>query len=620
MANPIKMRKSGGLYDNGVIVMSSAEMDYACSVILLKVASETNGNVGDIYIDGTGTSIGTFDDKFANGALSSHPADVTEYSTSNTFQQNTASASEASVITPAGFAANGQGASPQGNTDLNGGLIQRCLDKIALANSTYAETGTYYLSNTAPSISGTWVVEDSVVDTVTNNIADAGLDVTYNLYRKTSHDTSPTEELPLKTVANGLQEMSVADIQSLSARLRNRIIATGIGTYVLQTSAPVSGTWISRGSIVDRMPTITSEQYSRTFTGQYTSQYTRLFTSQYAGSYAGAQYQRQFTSQYSSQYQRQFTAQYTTQFARAQFARDTVGPQFAGPQYSAQYAGTQYSRTVEGQYQGQFARDVAGPTYAGTAYGRTYYGSYGGSRSGPQYFSAYSRLYYGNYAGNRPGPQYAGAAYSGTPTPGPQYSSQFQRWYWSATPRIGPQYLGSFARDYPAPAYSRQFARLYYAQYAGTRPGPSYSTGYTRTYFGSYAGARAGPSYALQYARQYTSQYSSQFTRITPGLQYNAQFTSPLYARQFTRQYTSQYGGQYTSQYARDVAGLQYEGQFARDVAGLQYARQFTGQYTRGFSGQYASQYTREVISNYSGDTINASYTTITKTLWLKVA
>ena len=591
MANPIKMRKTGSVYNDGVQTMSDPEMDYACSLILLKVASEVNGNTADIYVDGTGTSIGTFDDNFANGALSSHPADNVTYTTSNTFQQNTSSISEASIILPISISANGEGIAPQTATELNDTLIQRCLDKIAVANTTYAETSTYFLSNTAPTISGTWVVKDTVTDTVTNNIADAGLDVDYNLYRKTSHATSPTVVLPLKAVSAGIQEMSTAEIETLTARLRNRIITTGIGTYVLQTSAPVSGTWVARGSIVDRTPTITSEQYSRQYTGQYTSQYTRLFTSQYAGQYTGGQFLRQYTSQYATQYQRQYTSQYATQFARAQFARDTVGPKFSGSAYNAQYAGTQYTRIIEGQYTGQFARATVGPQYSGSQFaGLQYNGSgFSAQYDGPGYNAQYTGVGYTLQYRVEASGQYQGFSYSEPPYEIP-YWRQFTRvtgpwyvrlpYYWRQYTRV------SYQRQYTREAYQRQFQR----------------------------------QYTRQFGRVYTSQYASQFTRLTPSTQYNAQYAGPQYTRQFQRQYTAQYNAQYTGQFARDTAGAQFAGQYARDTAGPWYTRQFTGQYTRGFSGQYASQYTRLIVDNYSGDTINPAYTTITKTLWLKVA
>ena len=158
MANPLKMRQNiSGQYDGGVQVMSDADLEYAAKIILSKFASESNGRVGDIYVTGSGSSIGTFVDSYANGALNDHPVtDTNTYTNTYTFYQNTSSASEASLVYPCtANTTGGVGIAPQTDTQLNDSIIDLCLDRIALANGTFGETGTYFLSNTTPSISGT---------------------------------------------------------------------------------------------------------------------------------------------------------------------------------------------------------------------------------------------------------------------------------------------------------------------------------------------------------------------------------------------------------------------------------------------------------------------------------
>ena len=73
MTNPLRMRKQpAGTYNNGLVVMSNSELDYAAEVILAKLGS-SDQDVADIIFDtDIGDSIGTFTDTYANGAIGSH--------------------------------------------------------------------------------------------------------------------------------------------------------------------------------------------------------------------------------------------------------------------------------------------------------------------------------------------------------------------------------------------------------------------------------------------------------------------------------------------------------------------------------------------------------------------
>ncbi len=664
MANPLKMRQSGGVYSDGLQIMSTADMEYAAKLVLQKFTSETNGRVADIYIGGTGTSIGTFDDKFANGALSSHPnPDTTEYTTTTTFNQNTGTASEASMVFPCTVnTTSGVGLAPQTNTQLNDSIIDLCLDRIALANTTFAETGTYFLSNAAPSISGTWVSTGTVTDTVTNNAADSGQSVTYNLYRKSSDTLTATSPRPLKistTNNSHIYEMTDAEIESLVARLRNRIIATGIGTYALQTTAPGTGTWVSRGSIVDRMPIITSQNYTGTYTGQYTralvTQYTRVFTSTYTVNYVRTQFSRQF--------QRAYGAQYARVTPGPQYARATPGPQYnanftrstPGPAYSVSYTriysanygrvySAQYGRTYGGQYAitftGSFTR-VFSSAYS-SQFARVYLGTYN-SQFGRVFSAQYTRIATAQYQGDFTRGQFArtyagqyGRSYSAQYDVG--FSRQFTRTYVGQYGRTySANYAVNYARTRPGPQYSSEsFSRSRPGpQYARATPGPGYAVAYAAWYTGSYERGQFARTYLFQYAEAYfaqftrivgafpnfyTAQYAStdpeatftrNYLRATAGPQYTGYSAGPEYGQRptpgYAQNYARVYVGEYTVNYARSRPGPQYTGSYSGQYlraffSRTWYYRTFSGQYGRVYSAAYFNQFTRVYAGNYATD------------------
>ena len=76
MPNPLKLRlHANGSYNDGVQVTTNAELDYLVKKLLINYATESGSgdNTGDLNIDSTGTSVGTFTDNFANAELVSHP-------------------------------------------------------------------------------------------------------------------------------------------------------------------------------------------------------------------------------------------------------------------------------------------------------------------------------------------------------------------------------------------------------------------------------------------------------------------------------------------------------------------------------------------------------------------
>lgn len=282
--------------------MSTAEYAYAVETILVDFASTDTG-VGTISINPavtTGlTSIGTFTDTYRNFAVGTHPAANT-ITTANTYTayQDLQAASE-SLTRPIEYSS---GLKEQNDTALNADLIT-----VVLANLVANGVGSYALNPTAP-VGGTWTSKYTIVDTI-NPTTTAN---TY-LWRKTASGASPTVVRPMKinTVTSpvSLKEMSDAEIKTLTNRMRNQIVSTGVGKYAFQQSAPVGGTWVTQGAAFsDTRNTLTDQNYSgnysgtysRGFTGSYilyyggfinrtsSGTYTGSFTGSYTGSYTGA--------------------------------------------------------------------------------------------------------------------------------------------------------------------------------------------------------------------------------------------------------------------------------------------------------------------------------------------
>jgi len=635
MSQPLKMiAHANGVYNGGVQEASNTELEYLTKLLLVKMSTEsgTGDNTGDLNIDSAGSSVGTFVDNYANAEIGSH-ASPGYSSTTYTFKQNTATSSESGIhplITHDGDNSNPGTIRIVNDAEVNA-VMDLALAEIAKANTTFAAPGTYFISSSSPSISGTWVAQDTFYDELTDHTNDDDEKVTYKLWRKTSYDNSVTAIQLLKQINGNLKVQTEDELDNYTNRLRNRIIATGIGKYVFQTSAPGTGTWVARGSATDRKPDITSVQYTGTYSAQYEGSYSREFARQFSQQFA-----REFSGQYESQYTRQFQRVYEGQYAEAftqQFSRGTVGTQYERAQYARtfsgqydratpgpQYSGSQYTRETPGdQYDTQYTR-IATAQYT-AVYGRTFSGNYSVSYTrqyeGPAYSPSYTRVYEGSY----------------TPRFQRVYSAQYSRYYDRA------QYGRTFGGYGYAVAYAVSYHRYFSTNYSdgqyerppnvlgfqrgttpgpwGPIPGPWYAGGFyriapqytggpgywrgTQTFYrGWYEGMLydniAGPEpvpyvrgiytspgayfYRGQYQREinqyYQAQYSRQFTRARPG----GTFARTYYTRQ-PYFYRARPGPQYARQYGRAFA-REVQGPSTQYMGGTSYTRQTTGpSYTR---------------------------------------
>ena len=112
--------------------------------------------------------------------------------------------------------------------------------------------------------------------------------------------------------------MSDAEIVDLVEMYQESIVDTGIGKYVLQTSAPGSGTWQTVGAAFsDTRKQRTDVNYSGPYTGVYSGTYTGYYSTYYSGRQVGP---------YTGNYTGNYTGYYTGTYAGATImaAVDTV--------------------------------------------------------------------------------------------------------------------------------------------------------------------------------------------------------------------------------------------------------------------------------------------------------
>lgn len=292
MAGPLKLT---GEYD--LQEMSSSEQDYIEHVILTDFASADTG-VGTVSVNPASTAgltlIGSFTDSIHPNAVGSHPVGTTYNTTVYNFYQDRQTASE-NLTRPLEF--DGTDVIEQDDTKLNAGVIDGTQDNLAAGG-----IGAYALQPSAPA-GGTWVQKATITDTV-----NGGSTTTTYLWRKTAAASTPTTVRPMKwDGVNAIQEMTDAEIETLTARFRNRV-AVGIGQYALSTSAPVSGgTWVSSGSAVsDTRRTLANQNYSSVYTQNFARNFTGYYIRYYSGRNAGT-YTRNFTGYFTGYYTGYFT-------------------------------------------------------------------------------------------------------------------------------------------------------------------------------------------------------------------------------------------------------------------------------------------------------------------------
>ena len=305
----LKQTSSGGVIQE----MDSSDKDYIEHVILTDFNSLDSG-VGTLAVNPASTSgltlIGSFVDTKRPDAVGTHPVgtSVTTVSTFN-FYQDLQSASESitNAIRPVAL---------DGSAD-----IQRMSDSkvnddfiFSTQQNLYASgVGSYKLQPSAPT-DGTWVSKGTITDTKIS-----GGTNTSQLWRKSAPASTPTTVRPLKFVVSSgsLREMTDTEIKKFTPRLRNRIVANGIGTYKVQANAPTSGgTWVQMGdTFTDTRHQVANQSYTSNFSNTFTNTFTNTFAAFFSSTYNRFQaFTGSFIGSFSGSRTKFFTGSFTGTF------------------------------------------------------------------------------------------------------------------------------------------------------------------------------------------------------------------------------------------------------------------------------------------------------------------
>ncbi|MDB4351121.1 hypothetical protein OAA34_00240 [bacterium] len=341
MAGPIKIKAPSETLANGVQGVQELSVveikNYTANILTTQFASSTD--VGSLQVGTSGapanfTSVGTFTNREMNNAVGTHPVDPNDFtSTVYTFSQGTATATDSKTASPIRY--NGTDLEVSSDAEIDSEIIDYCIK--AMVDQDANTCGQYYLSASAPA-GGTWTSRGTITDTQVD-----GTDVTKTLWQKTAATTVPsttTNRTLVKSDGNSdFKEFTDAEIQALEGRFRNRIAANEIGKYVVDTSAPGTGTWQQMGeTLTDQLKNTASYNYAGTYAGTYSGNYTGSYSGTYSGNYTGS---------------------YTL------FYSGSVGGYFSGT-YTGFYTGS-YSGTYTGSYTGNYTGYYAGVTVISTS-------------------------------------------------------------------------------------------------------------------------------------------------------------------------------------------------------------------------------------------------------------
>ena len=239
MANPLKIKYSGETF-NGLQTMTNEEMDYSVHHILTEFIANTGPGV--ITTDSNYTSIGSFVDttRSEDVGQTTPSGAITTVSTTTVYQFQSADQPETDMKLPLEFVSNTNPIIQQTDTNLNASLISRALSNLA-ANG----LGSYVMQPSQPNSQYASVL--TLTNTLSGNGSSSGN--TTQIWRRTTA-AAPTTVRPLKlgTTTGSIFEMTDSEIGDFIGRFRKRLYDTAIGHYVLQESAPGTGTWVRQGS------------------------------------------------------------------------------------------------------------------------------------------------------------------------------------------------------------------------------------------------------------------------------------------------------------------------------------------------------------------------------------
>lgn len=177
--------------------------------------------------------------------------------------------------------------------------------------------GSYYMNNSIYSApthvsNATWSLVWSSGDQLTSGSFSSTNQAA--IWQITSLPSPGAAVYPLRQTSPNITEYTGSLITALTARLRNRMLSTGVGLYNISPGTPQSGgTWATVGSYTDTRRDDQVLSYAGTYTGSYTGSYAGDYTGTYIlyyGGSVGGYYAGTYTGYYSGTYTGNYTGYY----------------------------------------------------------------------------------------------------------------------------------------------------------------------------------------------------------------------------------------------------------------------------------------------------------------------
>lgn len=395
MGRPLKALYANTTYSNGVKEMSDSDIGDIITPVLLTyiVANPTLALETYLRFNLSGytnaVSRGVIYD-YRNGNIGEHPQTNTVINI-YTLNQSEVALTPAPAVRPVHYVLSGgeHQIKEMSNSDIFTYIVAPVVQTMITGGQGAYSLG---LTSSGAPATGTWTSVSTLYDSYYNS-SSVLANTSYTLWQRTTGTAIGTIR-PLKAINGGVKEMTNAEIEGLYTCIGEYIRTTSIGQYAIQTTAPASGTWISRGSFADNINVLTGVAYTGAYVGAYSGTYSGTYTGSYTSFYSGT-YSRYFSGTYSRYFSGAYSGSYTGYYAGSR-NNNYVNP-YNGVTYTGNYA-TNYSGAYAGSYTGYYLQG----TYSGSYLQGTYIGGYAQAYSGSyvgNYTGSYSGTYTGYYAG-----------------------------------------------------------------------------------------------------------------------------------------------------------------------------------------------------------------------------
>lgn len=379
----LKLNDSSG----NLKVMTTAEEAYIAYRAAVYLASNFSTSDPGAIAVGVASSperaVGTYTDTYYGQAVGTHPgSSLSTASVTTTYKQHDGTASATSnfrrPVTWDGTA--------DGVKELTDAEMDTVADRLLAYILVNEWAGPNFRFGTSAPTGYSSFLANIALDTQSAGVSAPVTN--YSLYRKTTLPTAPSAVrcACLKRATypsgaySGIIEMTDTQIgDTFGQWIKGRMVNANdtVGRYLLTTSTPsalgYSGTWQSRGAVVDTRDTTSEVDYSAVYSANYTRNSLTTFTGNFLGDYVGT---RISTRLRITNYTRIRATNYTRasyRYGRATYTGDYVG-NFTGDfvgNFLGNFTGDyNYQRTRITDYVGDFVGDYVG-NYTGNYVGTT---------------------------------------------------------------------------------------------------------------------------------------------------------------------------------------------------------------------------------------------------------